>query len=162
MIRKVTNLAAMLAVLACLGCGSNDSAAPGHDLTGTWEATNAACESDLSPEALSLSMDLPPEVLEQFRQLLNPANWESELERTVRIVQTGDMLEIFDIEEIEEADAFSGTVTGDSLEYSLSQDGAYIEGKGVIVSPESLAIDYVIALEEPEVTVSCEFDVMRL
>lgn len=155
-------LAVLLAVLACLGCEGSDRTAPGHDLTGMWEATGAECMLDPLPEDLDLPTGLPPEVSEQYRQLLDPANWESGLETTVRIVQTGDMLEIFDVEEIEEGDAFSGTVTGDSLEYSLSQDGAHIQGQGVIVSPALLEIEHVITLEEPAATVSCEFDAMRL
>lgn len=158
---RTTKLVALLAVLVCLGCGSSDRIAPDHDLTGMWEATGAVCMSDPLPENLNLPPDLPPGASEQIRRLLDPARLEDGLEGAVRVVQTGDVLEIFEVEEVE-AEAFSGTVTGNSLEYSLSQDGVCIEGEGVIVSPDRLEIDHVLALEEFGATVSCEFDVVRL
>lgn len=156
---KGTKLVAMLTVLVCLGCGDGDRAALDYDLTGTWEAVHAECLSDATPGDLELPPGLPTEALEAIHQLLNPAHWEAELEGTVRVVQMGAMLEIFGIEE---AEAFSGTVTGNSLEYSLSQDGLYIEGEGDIVSPDRLEIDHTIALEEAGVTMSCQFDAVRL
>lgn len=153
-------LAALLVVLVCLGC--SDHAALDHDLTGTWEVIDAACMSDLSPEDLGLPAGLPPEALEQVRQLLDPARLEDDIEGPIRVVQTGDMLEIFDVEETGEAEAFSGTVTGGRLEYSLSQDDVHIEGEGVIVSPDRLEIDHLIAFEMGQVqqkaTVSCGFE----
>ena len=150
-------LAVLLAVLVCLGCSDND--VPDYDLTGTWEAVDAACMSDVSPEDLDIPSDLPPEALDAIRQLLDPARWEDEIEGSVRIVQTGDMLEIFDVET---ATGFSGTVMGDSLEYSLSQDDVYIEGEGDIVSPERLEIEHTLSFEAAGATVSCRFDAVRL
>ncbi|MDE0207479.1 MAG: hypothetical protein OXP66_15815 [Candidatus Tectomicrobia bacterium] len=151
-------LAFMLAVLTCVGCGGSDRDTPGYDLTGTWDTVNAACMSEATPGDLDLPSDLPPEALEEVRRLVDPANWESEIEGTVRVVQTGDMLEIFDSEE---TPPFFGTVTGSRLEYSLSQDGLSIEGEGDIVSPDRLKIGHVITFEVGPV-VSCQFDVVRL
>ena len=155
---KGTKLACMLVMLTCLGCGDRDRTALDYDLTGTWETVNAACVSGVAPEDLDIPSDLPPEALEEVHQLLSPANWESELEGPVRIVQTGAMLEIFDVEE---TPAFSGTVTGNRLEYSLSQDGLYIEGEGDIASSDRLEIDHIFTFEVGA-TVSCQFDAVRL
>jgi len=155
---KGTKLAFMLVMLTCLGCTDSDRTALDYDLTGTWETVNAACVSDAAPEDLDIPSDLPPDALEAIHQLLSPANWESELEGPVRVVQTGVMLEIFDVEE---APTFSGTVTDNRLEYSLSQDGLYIEGEGDIVSSNRLEIDHVLTFEVGA-TVSCQFDAVRL
>lgn len=157
---KRTRLAALLAVLACLGCGNRDRAAPGYDLTGTWEAVNAACTPDLTPEDLGIPADLP-QAFPELQLLLDPAYWAQQIEGPVRIVQTGDTLDIFDVEAVDDAAAFAGTVMGNSLAYSLSQDGVYVEGEGDIVSPDRLKIDHVITLEETGATVSCSFDVVR-
>lgn len=158
---KGTKLAAVLAVLACLGCGDNDRAALDYDLSGAWEAVDAACTSNLTPADLGLPADLP-EALPELRLLLDPAYWAYQIEGPVRLVQTGDRLEIFDVEALELTEVFAGTVTGNSLAYALSQDGVYIEGQGDIVSPSRLEIDHTITLEESGATVSCQFDAVRL
>lgn len=147
MINKGMRLTALLAVLVCLGCSDSNRAKPDYDLTGTWEAVNAECMSDL-----------PMEVL---RHLGEPATWELEIEGTVRFIQTGDSLQIFDFEAEEEA-PFTGMVTGDRLEYALSQDDLLIEGEGVIVSPDRLAIDHTFAFPAAGGSVSCQFDAVRL
>ena len=155
---KAARLAFMLAMLMCLGCSDSDRASLQYDLTGTWETVNAVCV-DASPEDLDIPPDLPPEALEAIHELLSSAHLESELEGTVRFVQTGDMLEIFDSEE--ETEPFSGTVMGARLEYSLSQDELRIEGEGVVVSPGRLEITHTLTLDVGSV-VSCQFDAVRL
>lgn len=141
-------LAALLAVWACLGCSDSNRAVLDYDLTGTWEVVDAACVSDV-----------PPEVLEINPQFWDPATWERELEGSVRVVQTGDMLEIFDFEE---AETFAGTVTGNSLEYTLSQDDLFVEGEGVIMTADRLAIDHTFTLPAVGASVSCHFEALRL
>ena len=154
MIGNGAKLTVLLMAVVCLGCSDNDSSRASradidydldYDLTGTWEAVNAQCMSDL-----------PTEVL---RHLEDPATWERQIEGDVRVVQTGDMLEIFDTE----AEApFSGTVTGDRLEYALSQDDLLIEGEGVIESADRLTVDHTFTFPEAGGSVSCQFDVIRL
>lgn len=150
MIGNGAKLTVLLMAVVCLGCSDDDSrrasrADTGYDLTGTWEAVNAQCMPDL-----------PTEVL---RHLEDPATWERQIEGDVRVVQTGDMLEIFDTE----AEApFSGTVTGDRLEYALSQDDLLIEGEGVIESADRLTVDHTFSFPEAGGSVSCQFDVIRL
>ena len=147
MMGKEFRLVALVTVMVCLGCSNSDRVETDYNLTGTWEAVNAMCMSDL-----------PPEVL---RHLGEPAAWQREIEGDVRIVHMGDMLEIFDIDSEDEA-PFSGTVMGNRLEYALSQDDLLIEGEGVIESSDRLSIDHTFAFPEAGGSVSCQFDAMRL
>lgn len=94
--------------------------------------------------------------MEVLRHLGDPATWKVAVESTVRIVQTGSMLKIFDTAAEGEA-PFSGTVTGNRLEYTLSQDGLLIEGEGVIESSDRLAVDHTFTFPEAGGSVSCQF-----
>ena len=148
MMDKGMRLTVLLTMLVCLGCSSSNRVASDYDLTGTWEVVDAACVADV-----------PPEVLEINPQFWDLATWERELEGSVRVVQMGSALEIFDFEE---AETFVGTVTGDSLEYTLSQDGLFVEGEGVITTADRLAIDHTFTLPAAGASVACHFEAVRL